>query len=102
MKLSDAEKLVADRIKKEKWELEPFEDFGMVIEELGEFVREMRRYKKGRERPDETTPPKEEIVEHMKEEFGDALFPMIKLAMYYGFTLEEAILAHEKKMKERY
>lgn len=84
------------------WSLNPYKDLGLLTEEVGELAREVRRIEDGRERPDEVEPDTEIMKAHLIEEAGDILFPLFKLASYYGFTLEEAFQAHQAKMAERY
>ncbi|MCU7667132.1 MazG nucleotide pyrophosphohydrolase domain-containing protein [Bacillus thuringiensis] len=102
MKTSEIEKTVMERVKREGWSLNPREDLNSIVEELGELSREVRRYETGRERPDETEGSKELIIKEMASEIGDILFPLIKVAQYYGITLEQAFLAHHTKMEKRY
>ncbi|MFF2532183.1 MazG nucleotide pyrophosphohydrolase domain-containing protein [Brevibacillus sp. NPDC058079] len=85
-----------------QWILNPQSDLNKVTEELGEVCREVRRIEEGRERPDEIEPHDEVIKAHIAEEIGDVLFPLIKVLKYYGLSLEDAFLAHQQKMAERY
>ncbi|PDZ94951.1 hypothetical protein CON36_31065 [Bacillus cereus] len=102
MKTAEMERLVMERVKRQDWSLNPREDLNSIVEELGELSREVRRYETGRQRPDETEENKELIIKEMASEIGDILFPLIKVAQYYGITLEQAFLAHHTKMEQRY
>ncbi|MDA1675001.1 MazG nucleotide pyrophosphohydrolase domain-containing protein [Bacillus cereus group sp. TH152-1LC] len=102
MKTAEMERVVMERVKRQDWSLNPREDLNSIVEELGELSREVRRYETGRQRPDETEENKELIIKEMASEIGDILFPLIKVAQYYGITLEQAFLAHHEKMEQRY
>jgi NTP pyrophosphatase (non-canonical NTP hydrolase) len=83
------------------WELLPKDDMMLLTEEVGELAREVRRMENGRQRPDEVDPDREVTLEHMAEEIGDILFPLIKIAAYYGIPLQKAFDMHIKKMGGR-
>ena len=102
MKTSDIEKTILARCKKYNWKTDPNTDIRNLMEEIGEMSREVRRLEDGRERPDETEDNREEIRNHLAEEIGDILFPLVKIAHHYNITLEEAFQRHEEKMYERY
>lgn len=103
MKTSEMEKWVLDTCAREGWELNPFSDMNKIIEEVGEVSREIRRYHEGRQRPDEMERiNKEDIVKELGSEIGDILFPLIKLANYYGLSLEDCFNIHKQKMEKRY
>jgi NTP pyrophosphatase (non-canonical NTP hydrolase) len=87
---------------KKSWDMKPLDDLGLLTEEVGELAREVRRMENGRQRPDEEEPNPDDIREHMAEEIGDILFPLIKIAAYYNITLEKAFKNHLDKMAKRY
>lgn len=102
METKQMEQTVLNMCKQFGWKLNPNSDLNKLTEELGEVCREVRRIEEGRERPDEVEPEREVIKEHIAEEMGDMLFPMIKVLSYYGLTLEDAFNAHVRKMENRY
>jgi NTP pyrophosphatase (non-canonical NTP hydrolase) len=99
-------KVMEDKVlkmaKRQGWELIPFEDLNGINEELGEVGREVRRIERGRQRPDEVEPDRDIMVEQLAGEIGDMLFPLIKLASYYGITLERAFNIHIAKLEKLY
>lgn len=97
------EKWVLEMCEKEGWELNPNTDMNKAIEEIGEVSREIRRYHEGRQRPDEKDEVnKDAIVKELGSEVGDVLFTLIKIAGYYGLSLEECFNIHKEKMEKRY
>lgn len=94
---------VVNLCNKKGWELHPARDMNKAIEELGEVSREIRRFDEGRQRPDEDDQiDKEEIVKEIASEIGDVLFPLIKIANFYGLSLEDCFNSHKEKMEVRY
>ncbi|PLS18916.1 hypothetical protein CVD28_00510 [Bacillus sp. M6-12] len=103
MKIQDMEQWVLDTCEREKWELNPATDMNKLIEELGEVSREIRRFHEGRQRPDEDDNlDKKEIIKEIGSEIGDVLFPLIKIANFYGLSLQDCFQIHKEKMEERY
>lgn len=102
METKEMEKQVIERCHQQNWAFDPNKDLRSVMEEVGELAREIRRVEDGRERPDETEPAREAIIQEMASEVGDILFALVKLAHQYGFTLEEAFTCHQQKLNERY
>lgn len=45
---------------------------------------------------------KEIEISHVKEEVGDILWYLSNLSITYGFTLEEAMVKNERKLRVRY
>lgn len=103
MQITEMENWVLDTCKRENWELNPNTDMNKIIEELGEVSREIRRFHEGRQRPDEDDNiNKNEIVKEIGSEIGDVLFPLIKIAHFYGLSLEDCFRIHKEKMEHRY
>lgn len=102
MNLSDIEKRITNRVKKQHWLFDPNKDLRSLTEEVGELAREIRRFEDGRERPDEKEVDVDKIKENIKVEIGDILFPLVKIAHHYNISIEEAFSKHESKMKDRY
>jgi NTP pyrophosphatase (non-canonical NTP hydrolase) len=103
METKQMEDWVLNLCKKENWELNPATDMNKVIEELGEVSREIRRFHEGRQRPDEDDAiNKQEIVKEIASEIGDVLFPLIKIANFYGLSIEDCFTIHKDKMEARY
>ncbi|AIF69030.1 hypothetical protein PAP_03050 [Palaeococcus pacificus DY20341] len=70
----------------------PFEMLAALIEELGEFSKEMLKFEgiKG-----------ENSKEKLIEEFGDVLFALVCIANYYGIDCEEALRKSISKYANR-
>lgn len=102
MKLNELEKAVLNRVENHSWAIDPYKDMAKLSEEVGELSREIRRIEDGRERPDEQTPDKEIMIKEIASEIGDVLFPLVKIAHFYGITLEDAFRMHQEKMDKRY
>lgn len=102
MHVNKIEMDILERVEKQGWELDPNKDLRNLTEEVGELAREIRRIEDGRERPDEIEPNEELMKEEIASEIGDILFPLTKIAAYYGISLEYAYKAHQKKMECRY
>jgi NTP pyrophosphatase (non-canonical NTP hydrolase) len=103
MGIEKIDKWVIDFCEREGWEFSPVDDLTKSVEELGEVAREIRRYKEGRQRPDEDNNlDKDVIVKDLGSEIGDVLFTLVKISNYYGLTLEECFELHKFKMEERY
>jgi NTP pyrophosphatase (non-canonical NTP hydrolase) len=102
MELRKLSKTVLDICVENGWELNPYKDLCLLTEETGEVAREIRRLEDGRQRPDEIEPEREITVDNLASEIGDLLFPLAKIAAYYGVSLEYAIQLHVKKMGGRY
>lgn len=102
MRVNEMEVDILQRVDKEGWTLDPNKDLRSLTEEVGELAREIRRFEDGRERPDEVAPNEELMKEEIASEIGDILFPLTKIAAYYGINLEGAYKAHQKKMESRY
>ena len=80
----------------------PFIRVGFLMDETGEVARAVRSYEIGRDRPDETTPPQEQLKLDLMEEIGDVLGNLSLLADLYGISLEEAFTAHKQKLLKRF
>lgn len=98
---ANLENFVLTTCEEKGYTLEPYKDLGMLTEEVGEVAREVRRIEDGRQRKDEVEPAREVMIEHLAEEIGDVLFPLIKIASHYGITLAHAVEVHASKMKTR-
>ncbi|WP_245249473.1 MazG nucleotide pyrophosphohydrolase domain-containing protein [Vagococcus allomyrinae] len=83
-------------------ELNPFIRIGFLAEETGEVARAVRALEIGRDRSDEITKSVECLKEELKEELGDVLGNILILASNYDISLEELLIAHQKKLENRY
>ncbi|MGM7701829.1 MazG nucleotide pyrophosphohydrolase domain-containing protein [Pseudalkalibacillus sp. Hm43] len=72
----------------------------LLIEEVGELAREVRRRETGRLRPDE-----DDTVDNRDDlelEVGDVLFSLISVSNHYKISLDRAFLAKLNDLKRRY
>lgn len=80
----------------------PFERIGFLMEEVGETARAIRALEIGRDRPDETTRPIDQLKENVIEELGDVLANVIILAKMYDVSLADILRKHQRKLSERF
>jgi NTP pyrophosphatase (non-canonical NTP hydrolase) len=77
-------------------------EYGMLllIEELGEVAKEIRRFEYGRYGHDEKV-SKEENVQNIKDELGDVVIAISKVANKYGIDLGEAFTEKFAELQTR-
>lgn len=80
----------------------PFERLSFLMEEAGETARAVRAYEIGRDRPDEAAKSPGELKADLQEEMGDVLVNLLILSKMYGFSLEELLSEHRKKLIARF
>jgi len=95
--VNELQKKVDELIKEFGGYWEPFEMLAAVVEELGEFSREMLRYENVKEKGNK---------EKLEEEFGDLLFTLACIANYYDLdmysTLNKSISKYSNRDKTRW
>jgi NTP pyrophosphatase (non-canonical NTP hydrolase) len=72
------------------------------MEEVGEVARVVRSLEIGRNRPDETAKPAEDLKMELTEELGDVLSNLLILANIYGISLTDIANAHTNKLTQRF
>jgi NTP pyrophosphatase (non-canonical NTP hydrolase) len=68
-----------------------------IIEELGESVKEMRKYEGRRFRFDPDA-----HIDNISEELGDVVVLLIKLYSIYGISMEDSLRMVQKKLMKRW
>lgn len=103
MEINEVQKWIKSYYGQRGWtDYGPFIRVGFLMEETGEVARAVRSYEIGRDRPDESTPPPEQLKHDLIEEIGDVLGNIALLADLYGITLEETFTAHKEKLIKRF
>ncbi|MDT2815642.1 MazG-like family protein [Vagococcus carniphilus] len=103
MNIQKYQSWVSQFYKKRGWyELNPFIRANFLAEETGEVARAVRSIEIGRDRPDEASKTKNELVEDLKEELGDVLDNIFILADKYNIQLEDILSSHQKKLINRF
>lgn len=77
----------------------PEKNMNYLIEEIGEFAREVRRHESGRESHPEEIMSKEEMRDAMMEEAGDVLAAFYTILKQYDINFTQAISAFKNKME---
>lgn len=72
----------------------------LLIEEVGELAREVRRKETGRLRPDEDDTL--DNGDELELEIGDVLFSLISVSNHYNISLDKAFLAKLNDLKSRF
>ena len=73
-----------------------------MSEEVGEVARAIHVRKIGRDRPDETDKPSNELLENLEEELVDVLDNIFILADKYDISLDSIINTHKQKLENRF
>ena len=80
----------------------PFIRVGFLMEEVGEVARVVRSLEIGRDRPDESKQPYDELRRDLTKELGDVLANLLILAKKYDIEFDDILRTHTEKLAQRF
>lgn len=103
MEIKKAEELVRGFLEEKNWTPKTKEErtAAMIhlMEEIGEFAREILYKEHGR---DEITPRDIDVNDSLSEELADVFYMVLKMAIIYEVDLEKAFLDKFAKIKKKF